>query len=148
MLLQELERYGWGGPSRRDIDRLHREMNCLFSSGYEYVPEEDFPAINVWENGESASITAELPGVTPDSIDISVLGKTLTIKGSLEPEELKDGVKYHRQERNEGEFSRSIELPFRVESGKVGASFTKGVLRVTLPRAEEDKPKKITVKAA
>lgn len=148
MLLEELERHGWGGSPWRDIDRLHREMNCLFSSGFDSIPEEDFPAINVWKNDESASITAELPGVTPDSIDISILDKTLTIKGSREPEELKDGAKYHRQERNEGKFSRSIELPFRVESGKVDASFTRGVLRVALPRAEEDKPKKITVKAA
>jgi len=93
-------------------------------------------------------ITAEVPGVSADEIDISVVGETLTLSGERKPEDLEGGVRYHRRERGGGRFSRSIELPFRVDADKVEAAYDKGILRVTLPRAEADKPRKITVRAA
>jgi len=77
-----------------------------------------------------------------------VVGDTLTLKGSRQPDKLQDGEKYHRRERNYGDFSRTFQLPFHVEADKVEAIFEKGVLHLSLPRAEVDKPKKIAVKAA
>jgi HSP20 family protein len=104
--------------------------------------------MNVWTNEESAVITAELPGVNSEEIDISVVGDTLTLSGNRQLEELGEGDKYHRRERSYGKFTRTFELPFLVEADKVEAVFEKGVLHISLPRAEADKPKKIAVKTA
>jgi HSP20 family protein len=104
--------------------------------------------MNIWTNEDGATITAELPGLSPEDIDISVVGNALTLSGSRKPEELNDGDKYHRRERNYGQFSRSFELPFQIEANQVEAKFEKGVLHIFAPRAEADKPKKITVKSA
>jgi HSP20 family protein len=104
-----------------------------------------FPAMNVWSGDERVMVTAELPGVTAEDINISVTGDTLTLTGERRRPEVGDGEAYHRQERGYGEFSRSLQLPFRIDANGVEATFRKGVLSITLPRAEEDKPKKIHV---
>ncbi|MCB0212841.1 MAG: Hsp20/alpha crystallin family protein, partial [Anaerolineae bacterium] len=90
----------------------------------------------------------ELPGVNPEDIDISVVGETLKLTGSRQPEELGEGSRYHRRERGFGKFTRTFQLPFAVEADQVEAVFDKGILHISLPRAEAEKPKKITVKAA
>jgi HSP20 family protein len=135
----------------QEMERMRREMDRLFSNFYSsprFRVAPSFPAINVWTNPEGAVITAELPGVSPENIDISVVGDTLTLTGSRQPEELKEGEKYHRRERGYGKFTRTFQLPFAVEADKVEAMFDKGILHLSLPRAEAEKPKKITVKTA
>jgi HSP20 family protein len=102
--------------------------------------------MNVWTNEDGAVATAELPGFDLESIDISIVGDTLNVSGSREPEDVGEG-RYHRRERGCGSFTRSFQLPFQVAGVAVEATFERGVLRIVLPRAEEDKPKKITVKA-
>jgi HSP20 family protein len=137
--------------SWQDIERVQREMNRLFADFYgtpRFQAARNFPALNVWTNPDGAVITAELPGVSPEDIDISVVGETLTLTGSRQPGELKEGEKYHRRERGQGKFTRTFQLPFLVEADKVEAVFDKGILRISLPRAEADKPKKIAIKAA
>jgi HSP20 family protein len=134
-----------------EIDRMQREMNQLLRSfptfsGSRVAPS--FPAINVWMSDEGAVVTAELPGVNPEDLDISVVGETLTLTGSRQPDELKEGEKYHRRERRFGKFTRTFQLPFTVEANNVEAKFDKGVLHIALPRAEAEKPRKISVKAA
>ena len=133
----------------REMDRLQREMNRLYE---EYYPGHlhaapGYPALNVWTKEDAVNVTAEVPGVSPQDIDISVIGETLTLSGTRHPDELKEGARYHRQERGYGGFTRSIQLPFPVNVGKVEASFHDGVLNIALPRAEEDKPRKISVKS-
>lgn len=134
-----------------ELDRLQREMNRLFERTYapRLRSAPGFPALNVWTNEEGAVITAELPGVSAEDIDVSVIGETLTLTGERKPDFIEEeNVRYHRQERGYGKFTRSLELPFRVEATQVEATFDKGILRLTLPRAEADKPKKIAIKAA
>lgn len=138
--------YSYTSPWQ-EMERMRREMNRLFSSTGTRRVAPSFPAMNVWTNQEGAVVTAELPGLSPEDIDISVVGDTLTIRGSRQAEEV-ENVQYHRRERNYGKFSRTFQLPFQVEAGKVDASFEKGVLYISLPRAEADKPRKIEVKAA
>jgi HSP20 family protein len=133
------------------MERLQREMNHLFSDSFSLAggrTAPNYPAMNVWTNEESAVITAELPGISPEDIDISVVGDTLTLSGERKLEELEEGDKYHRRERGYGKFSRTFQLPFKVEAEEVEALFERGVLHLSLPRAESDKPKKITVKSA
>jgi len=127
--------------------RLEDEMNRVLSR-FTFPSVNEFPLINIWENGEEAVITAEIPGIDPGAIEISITGKTLVLSGNREPETLKEDESYHRRERWYGRFTKSIDLPFPVEPEKVEAKFSRGVLTVILPRAEADKPKKITVKSA
>jgi HSP20 family protein len=131
------------------MDRLRRDMNRLFAqmpTGLAGDTAQNFPAMNVWMDKDGVVVTAELPGVVPDDIDISVVGDTLTLKGSRQPDELEEGGTYHRRERRYGTFTRSFQLPFQVEPDQVEATFGNGALQISLPRAEEDKPKKIAVK--
>ncbi len=134
----------------REMERLQREMDRLFETVYpaRMRTAPSYPAMNIWANHEGAVITAEMPGVRPEDIHVSVVGKTLTLTGERKPDQLEEGARYHRRERGYGKFTRSIELPFRVQTEQVEATFDKGVLHIRLPRAEEDKPKKIAVKVA
>ncbi len=125
-----------------DMDRMQRRMNR------QYRPAPTFPAMNIWTNEEGAVVSAELPGVKVEDLDISVVGETLTISGSRELEQAGENSRYHRQERGYGSFTRTIELPFQVEPEQVEASYKNGVLKISLPRAAADKPKKISVKTA
>lgn len=105
----------------------------------------DFPAFNIWADEEGVVLTSELPGVGIEDLDISVSGKNITVKGVRKGEDLGEKMTRVRHERPEGEFERSFKLPFTIESAKVTAALKDGVLRVSLPRAESEKPRKITV---
>ena len=142
-----LGRFG-GGPSPwTDLERMENEMNRMLSR-YAYPSSSEFPAFSIWGSSDQAVVTTEVPGIEPDSIDIAVAGSTLTVRGSREPEEIREGESYHRRERWYGKFSKTIELPFAIQADKVEARFTKGILSITVPRAEAEKPKKVTVKSA
>ncbi len=144
--------YGWmgrGWDPFQEMDRFRREMNRLFENWEPAArTAHGYPAANVWIGENEVVVTAELPGIDPADVSISVHGETLTIKGNRKADELKEGETYHRRERGQGSFTRTLELPFRVESDKVDATFKDGVLKVTLPRAEADRPRRIAVKAA
>ena len=133
----------------RELNRMQRDMERLFDTFYPVRRQAPaYPAMNIWSNEDGLLISAEVPGIDPADIDISVVGETLTLNGSRMANELEEGARYHRQERGFGKFSRSIQLPFPVNVDDVTASFKNGVLQITLPRAEADKPRKITVKNA
>lgn len=139
-------RYGslWG-----EMDRLQREMNRLFDPVARTTGQRqgDFPAVNIWTGEDDALLTAEIPGVDPEKIEVTVKDDTVSIRGSRQPDEAKEGESYLRQERGAGTFVRSFALPFHVDGDKVTAQYRMGILQLTLPRSEADKPKKITVNA-
>jgi HSP20 family protein len=147
MLTRDFARAGLGPSVWRDMLRLQDELNSLYSRAAE-PSSATFPAVNVWTSEDSAVVTTELPGVEPNDIDISVVGETLTLRGSRGPEQLGQGDTYHRHERGHGRFSRSIQLPFRIEGDEVSATFKNGTLNITLPRAHADRPRKIQIKTA
>ena len=132
----------------QEIDQLQSEMNRLFDAASKRrmfnIPA--YPAVNIWVNKDGQIISAEMPGVHPEDLDIDVTGDALSISGVRKPDEVAKEARYHRRERNYGSFSRTVQLPFMVDTNKVEASFKNGVLLITLPRAEADKPKKIAVK--
>ncbi len=107
----------------------------------------EFPATNVWVSDDDAVVTTEIPGIDPDALEISVVKDSLTLRGSRQAEEMKEGETCHRRERWNGQFTKTLRLPFAVESGKVEERFSKGVLAIILPRAEAAKPRKISVKS-
>jgi HSP20 family protein len=124
----------------REFERMNRALS-------RWAPSStiEFPAVNIWVAGDNAIVTTELPGIDTKAIEISVVGKSLTIRGAREPELRKEDESYHRRERWYGEFTKTTELPFDVEASKVEARVKKGILRISAPRAAADKPRKITV---
>lgn len=146
MLFQEL-----ASPSLWDsigqMNLLQQRLNRLFSS----MPESsqaEFPPINVWASEDKAVVVAEVPGIDPDNIEVQVVNQTLTLKTKREPLQLTEGQTWHRRERDHGQFSRSLELPYAVDADKVQASFGQGMLRIELPRAAADLPRKISIQAS
>ncbi len=141
MLWTDMERLGVMDPWRA-FERLNR-----MASGVLAPSTSEFPLMNIWADGDNVIVTSELPGVDPKDVDISVAGQTVTLRGSRSTEDACNGACQHRRERWKGPFTRTIELPFLIDQGKVEAKFGKGVLQLTLPRAEADKPRKIAIKA-
>ena len=125
--------------------QLQREMNRLFSSVGQKSPQ-DYPAINIWEKDQTAVVTAELPGIDPEKLDISVAGDVLTIAATVDAPPLQKGEIYLRQERGIGSFKRNVQLPFPVNAQTVEAKYNRGILIITLPRMKEDLPKRIKIK--
>lgn len=107
-----------------------------------------FPAVNIWQGEDAVAITAELPGVDPADIDISVKDNMLTITGERKAPQVPEGARWHRNERGYGKFSRTIQLPYPASNDNIEARMTNGVLRIVVGRPEEDKPKKIEIRAA
>ena len=140
----------FSSPAWREMEDLQRQMNRLFDDFFpsQYRPAREFPAMNIWADENSVLVTAELPGIQGKNLDIHVLGENLTISGSREKENVPEDAQYHRKERGFGKFSRSVQLPYSVDSKKVNGTFKDGILTVVLPRAESDKPKRILVKSA
>jgi HSP20 family protein len=136
----------WGGSDPfGQMRRLQDEVNRLFSS-YQVTPSGAFPAVNAYANEDGIALTAQLPGVSQDDLDISVFRDTLTLRGRRQPEAA-DRQAYHRRERGQGEFVRNISLPFSVDPERVEATIQDGVLRISLHRPEQDKPRRIKVSA-
>ncbi|MBN8548575.1 MAG: Hsp20/alpha crystallin family protein [Deltaproteobacteria bacterium] len=125
--------------------QLHDELT-RFLDGASYETAAPYPPVSIWLNEEGAVVRADMPGMNPDKLDISVLGSNVTLKGERTFEPIKEDARFLRQERGFGQFTRQIELPFRVQSDGVSATYSNGVLELSLPRAESDKPKKIVIK--
>jgi len=105
------------------------------------------PAVDMIENEDEVVVKASLPGVRSDDINISVTGDALTIRGEMKSERDEEKDNYIFRERRSGGFSRSLALPTSVVADKAKAEFENGILTLSLPKAEEVKPKTITVKA-
>ena len=124
----------------QEFHRLYRQMDHLFGAR-----EDVFPALNLWSTAGEVTLLAEVPGVDPGSLNLTVTGNLLTLEGERKPEEGLQGANLHRQERSYGKFTRTVKLPFEVESDKVAARHENGILRVQLPRKESTKPRKISI---
>jgi HSP20 family protein len=137
-------------PVWNQLNQLQSEMNRLFQrwgdGGWRNLGAGTFPPVNVWEEGDTIYVQAELPGLKLDDLEIFVTGTTqLTIKGERKPDVPAKAVQ-HRQERGFGAFVRVLPLPFAVDANQVEARLENGVLLVKLPKHESAKPRKIVVK--
>ena len=140
---------GWSNPWQR-LREMERQVDRLLGggAGERFAPRgAGFPPLNVYADGEQATLTAELPGIDPAELDISVHDRSLTLRGERKAPENVDQETWHRRERLFGRFSRSLELPFAVDPDGVEATYDDGVLTVRLQRSELDKPRKITVQS-
>lgn len=131
-----------------ELRSLQREMNRFFS-GYENgTAMSRFPALNVWGNEDQVVVTAELPGLNPEDLDVNVVNNQLTIKGDRHGDNPAEDSVCHRAERESGTFVRTIRLPYTVENDQVTAKYENGVLHVRMPRHAATKPKRIEIKAS
>ena len=141
----------WEPSESPEFERMRHEVDRffnLFAPGAEPFLSRVYPALNLSEEGDNLYVRAELPGVKPESLDISVVEGKLLIRGERKIEAEDPKTNYHRRERDAGFFRRTIQLPTRVDSNKVSASLKNGVLTILLPKSEEAKPKKIAIKSA
>lgn len=133
-----------------EMNRLRNEMDRLFGSygnGSSRQSASVYPPMNMWEDDDNLFAEAELPGFEMEDLEIYVSGgNQLSVSGTRKQPELEGGA-WHRQERVFGQFRRTIELPYDVDSDKVSATFNSGILTLTMPKSEEVKPKRIEVKA-
>jgi HSP20 family protein len=137
----------------RDLMSIQNELNRLFGRTYGGGEPASgrtgswVPALDVYETVDKFVVTVELPGIEPGDVDVSVEDSTLTIKGQREFF-YKDATEdsFQRIERRYGAFSRTLTMPTTADTERVEASFDKGVLTIELPKREEAKPKKVTVR--
>ena len=138
----------------QELARMRRDMDRLWDSFFEDRPMvrrgdwmgEWLPSLDLLETKNEFVIKAEVPGMTPKDIDISLAEGVLTIRGEKKQEKEEKEENYHFVERSYGSFSRSIRLPGEVQSEKIKAAYKDGILRVTLPKTEETKKKEVKIK--
>jgi len=132
---------------RQAMDRLFEVSFIRPSRALEGVGEVAGTALDIYESPNEVVVKAALPGVKPDDVNIDITGDTLTIKGESKAEQEVKREDYLYQERRYGAFSRTVILPIGLKSDKAEATMEDGVLTLTIPKAEEVKPKAIKVKA-
>jgi HSP20 family protein len=129
---------------REAMDRL---FDDAFTSPLSLRDGWSAPAIDMYQTDDEVVVRAALPGIKPDDVQINITGDVLHIKGEMKHEEEKKEKAWHMREQRWGAFERSVALPADVVVDKARAEFENGVLSVTLPKAEEVKPKTINIKA-
>lgn len=130
-----------------EINQLERKMNQVFSNYRDRNNPQTYPPLNVWEGDDGIILTSELPGLEAGDIDISVEGDLLTLKGVKKPTDTGENDTFIIRERLSGEFSRTVRLPYHVNTDQIDAKFKNGVLTLRMNRPEDEKPRKISVKA-
>lgn len=152
MIVRQLRPWNvaWNTPTnsfaqmRRDMESL---LERLTGAAGEGSPSGVFPPMNVSEDRDHYYVRALIPGVDAAKLDVSVVHQTITVSGTRQsPEER--GASYHRKERAEGAFSRSVTLPESFDGARVDAKYVDGVLTLTLPKQETAKPRRVTVQTS
>ncbi|MCX8071711.1 MAG: Hsp20/alpha crystallin family protein [Candidatus Binatia bacterium] len=141
----------------QEIEALRREIDRAFESAGLRFPsllrtglwpargERGYPPVNVYEDKDAFYVEVLVPGVDPNSVTITALRNSVTISGEKPRTATGKSEAIHREERSSGKFSRRIELPVEVDEAKAKAEYKNGVLLITLPKAEQAKPKAIAV---
>ncbi len=139
----------WGNPFA-ELERMSRKMDRL-SQGLlsrpdlGWRPASVFPAINLTEDEDHYYVRAEMPGIKADALDIQAVGRNLTIAGERKIVSEGENVRYHRREREAGQFSRVISLPGDIDADNVMAKLADGMLTITIAKAEVAKPRQISI---
>ena len=133
---------------RQAMDRLFEDSFVNPLTLRAYSGEAAAPALDVHETGDDIVVTAALPGLKAEDVDITITGQSLSIRGEFKADEKVQRDQYLYRERRYGSFNRQLQLPVRVQGEAANATFENGLLTLTIPKAEEVKPRQIQVKAA
>lgn len=137
----------WDVDVFSEMERLRRDMNNLLSGYGQSAGTATFPLMNVYDSKDNIIVTAELPGISKDQVKITVTDGVLTLSGATTPLANTKRMAVIRQERSEGKFEKTFRIPAKVKQDVIAASFANGILTITLPKAEEAKPKTIAIEA-
>jgi HSP20 family protein len=139
----------WSGETWDAFENLRRGVDQLFArAGAPQSTQGVHPLVNLYENAEGFVLTAELPGMKLEDIELAVQGNRLSIRGERKISYPDDGrTNLHRRERQVGQFRRALELPVAIDSEKVEASYRNGVLLVKLPKSAAQRTRRIEVQA-
>jgi HSP20 family protein len=144
--------------SRRPVDSMAslRRLNTILDDAFSSWPFQSqengsltsswIPACDVFEDQDAVKIVAEVPGVRPEDVKISLENNLLTIRGEKRQQAEEKTERVHRYERSYGSFERAFSLPTTVDPDKIAATYTNGILTVTIPKAERARPREIPVK--
>lgn len=136
----------------QELEEMRRRMDRLFEDVFDRHPfgmlsSGVFPSINMSQDDANIYVRAELPGLKPEDLEISMERNTLDIRGERKAEDAQ-GVSYHRRERQGGRFHKAVGLPYEVNPEGVTSELKNGILTIVLPKAESAKPKRIEVKTS
>jgi HSP20 family protein len=140
----------WGSNPWREMRRLQREMEHLFndfSPTWRWPLTGEYPPINLTRDDKGITLEALCPGVDRASLDVSVVGDAVTIRGERKAEPDVAEERYHRRERPIGAFTRTVSVGEPLDHDRTQATYTSGILRMQLTRAPEATPKKIQVQS-
>jgi HSP20 family protein len=127
-------------PRARLFDELFQMMSPRFA------PRTGvYPQVNLYDDGESFLVRAEVPGIDKNSLDVTTRKDQLTIRGTRQVQPAGEAASYHRRERESGQFRRTLTLPQPVDADKVSATYQNGVLEIVLPRAPEARQRKVPI---
>ena len=137
----------------REMNNFRHRMNHMFDNAFTPTLMEDEalsmwnfnPAVDIYDNDKDIVIKAELPGMDKKDMVVHVNGRFLTLKGERSSENDVKEDNYHRRERSYGKFERVFTLPVKVDPDKITADYKDGILKIHIPKPEEQKPKQITV---
>ena len=145
MAIVRFEPFSGLAAAQSQFDRFLRDAFSPAVAGGEASTRTWAPPVDIYENGDSLVLKAELPGVNPDDVEIRVEDNTLYLKGERKFENEVKEQNYHRVERSYGTFTRTFSLPNSIDADKVGAGYKDGILTLTMPKKEEAKPKTIKI---
>lgn len=136
----------------RELMEMRRDWDRVFDDNF-FRPlwsgnGHSAPLVDLYQTADEVHVKAAMPGVKPEDVQIQVNGDLLTIKAEVKQDEERDDATYHVRERRYQSYARALSLPTPVKADKAQAEVSDGILHVTLPKAEEAKPKVITVKAS
>ncbi len=134
-----------GAGEYGDFERMRRQVNRLLSQGGTVSHSRVYPPINIYDAEDGYHLRAELPGIDPDSLDITVTRNEVVVKGERAAADADDGSRFHRRERDHGTFSRAFALPDHLDPSNVSASYRDGVLTLVAARLPEAGPRKVAV---
>lgn len=132
----------------REMLKMQREMDRMMDAFFQTPAQQTENwglDLDVVENEDSYTITAAVAGVKAEDLDITIDNNVLTIKGETSLEELKEGSRYHIQERRYGSFVRNLRLPHEIDAEAIEADYTDGVITIKIPKTEASQPKRISV---
>ena len=133
----------WWAEEWDDLEKSFSDLPAIFSQSKSFVP-----AVDIYQDKDNVVVETPLPGVDPDKVNISIENDVLTIKGESEEKKEVEEKDYYRKEVRQGSFYRSVALPTHVLGEKAEAVYENGMLKITIPKAPEAKPKTIKVKTS
>jgi HSP20 family protein len=134
-----------GEQVAKNLNEMNRLFQRFFGKDLTAAPPNVFPPVNIYQDKDNIYLTAELPGMETSDVSIDIEQNSIQIRGERKIENENEKIFYHRRERESGSFSRKLEFKNKINTDKVSAGLKDGILKVTMPKAQESKPKKIAV---